>query len=92
MTIARMKAAAHEAFITSIAYKKEQVHIEMMRGVKVDMEKLDAFLVRHMNNIRVVAGAASGFVMDMEKKSPKKFICELEAVVQEIRELLESTK
>lgn len=92
MTIAKLKAAAHDAFITSVTYKKNQVNIEMAKSVKVDVEKLDAFLAKYLNNIRVVAGPASGFVLDLEKKSLKKFIGELEKIVSDIHELIELEK
>ena len=92
MTIAKIKAAAHEAFITSIVYKNKQVHIEMAKGVKVDMNKLEAFITKYQNNIRLVAGPASGFVIDLEKKSLKKFIFELEAILADIHELIEQEK
>jgi transcription-repair coupling factor (superfamily II helicase) len=92
MTIARLKAAAHDAFITSITYKNKQVHIEMAKGVKVDMDKLDAFITKYMNNIRVVAGPTSGFVVDLEKKSLQKFIYELEEIIGDIHELIEQEK
>lgn len=89
MTIARLKASAHDACITSVTYKKQQVNIEMAKGVKVDMGKLEAFLTKYMNNIRVVAGPTSGFVVDLEKKSLKRFLYELEEIVSDIHELIE---
>ncbi|MDE6434687.1 MAG: transcription-repair coupling factor [Lachnospiraceae bacterium] len=89
MTIARLKASAHDAWITSVTYKKQQVNIEMAKGVKVDMGKLETFLTKYMNNIRVVAGPTSGFVVDLEKKSLKRFIYELEKIVSDIHELIE---
>jgi transcription-repair coupling factor (superfamily II helicase) len=92
MTIARLKAAAHDAFITAITYKNKQVHIEMAKGVRVDMDKLDAFITKYMNNIRVVAGPTSGFVVDLEKKSLQKFIYELEEIIGDIHELIEQEK
>ena len=92
MNIAKIKAAAHAACITSIAYKRDQVHIEMAQGVKVNVDKLDAFITKYQNNIRVVAGPNSGFVVDLEKKSLKKFIYELEEIVADIHELIEDEK
>jgi transcription-repair coupling factor (superfamily II helicase) len=92
MTIARLKATAHDAFITYITYKNKQVHIEMAKGVRVDMDKLDAFITKYMNNIRVVAGPTSGFVVDLEKKSLQKFIYELEEIIGDIHELIEQEK
>lgn len=89
LTVARIKAAAHEAFITSISYKNKQVHIEMAPKVKVKVELLDDFLAKYLNNIRVVAGSNPGFVVDLEKKSIKSFIGELEGIIQEINELIE---
>lgn len=92
MTIAKIKAAAHETFITSIVYKNKQVHIEMTKDVKVDMDKLEAFITKYQNNIRLVTGPASGFVIDLEKKSLKKFIFELESILADIHELIEQEK
>ncbi len=89
LTVARIKAAAHEAFITSISYKNKQVHIEMAPEVKIKVELLDDFLAKYLNNIRIVAGSNPGFVVDMEKKSIKSFIGELEGIIQEINELIE---
>ncbi|MDE6625551.1 MAG: transcription-repair coupling factor [Lachnospiraceae bacterium] len=89
LTIAQLKACAHAAFISSITYKNKQVHIEMAAGVKVKMDSLDAFLLKYLNNIRVVAGVNSGFVVDLEKKSLKNFIHELESIVADIDELIE---
>ncbi|MCM1181342.1 MAG: transcription-repair coupling factor [Clostridium sp.] len=89
MTIAKLKASAHNACITSITYKKQQVNIEMAKGVEVDMGRLEAFLTKYMNNIRVVAGPSSGFVIDLEKKNLKKFIGRLEEIVSDIHKLIE---
>ncbi len=89
LTVARIKAAAHEAFITSISYKNKQVHIEMAPEVKIKVELLDDFLAKYLNNIRIVAGSNPGFVVDLEKKSIKSFIGELEGIIQEINELIE---
>lgn len=89
LTVARIKAAAHEAFIASISYKNKQVRIEMAPEVKVKVDLLDDFLAKHLNNIRVVAGNNPGFVVDLEKKSIKSFIGELEGIIQEINELIE---
>lgn len=89
LTVARIKAAAHEAFIASISYKNKQVHIEMAPDVKVKVDLLDDFLAKYLNNIRVVAGSNPGFVVDLEKKSIKSFIGELEGIIQEINELIE---
>ncbi|MDO5154999.1 MAG: transcription-repair coupling factor [Eubacteriales bacterium] len=92
MTIAQLKAMAHEAYITSITYKNQKIHIEMNSGVRVDHEKLEAFIVKYLNNIRMVAGAKSGFVIDLEKKSVKKFVFELEGVIADISELIQKDK
>lgn len=89
LLIAQIKAQAHDAFITSITYKNKQVHIEMAPGVKVKMDCLDAFLAKYLNNIRVVAGSNSGFVVDLEKKSLKNFIHDLESIIADINELIE---
>ena len=89
LTIAKVKALAHEAFITAISYKNRQVHIEMTPGIKVKMELLDDFLAKYLNNIRVVAGPNSGFVVDLEKKSLKNFIHDLEGIIKDINQLIE---
>ncbi len=89
LTIARVKAQAHDACITSINYKNHQIHIEMIPGVKVKMELLDDFLAKYLNNIRVVGGVNSGFVVDLEKKGLKTFIQELEGIIEDIRQLIE---
>lgn len=89
LTIARVKAMAHEAFIAAISYKNRQVHLEMAPGVKVKVELLDDFLAKYLNNIRVVAGTNPGFVVDLEKKSLKNFIHELEEIIEDINQLIE---
>ena len=89
LRIAVIKASAHEAGITGISYKNKQVHIEMKQGIRVNTDLLEAFLTKYMNNIRLVAGAKSGFVVDLEQKSLKTFIAELEDVIADIHELIE---
>ncbi|MCM1157368.1 MAG: transcription-repair coupling factor [Bacteroidales bacterium] len=89
LTVARLKAQAHAAYIASITYKNARVHIEMAQGAKVKVELLDDFLVRYMNNIRVVAGSNPGFVVDLEKKSIKNFIHDLEKIIEDIDKLIE---
>lgn len=89
LTVAKLKAKAHEAQILSVTYKNAQVHIEMAADVRVKMELLDAFLAKYLNNIRVVAGTNAGFVIDLEKKSMKSFLEELEGIVSDINELIE---
>ena len=89
LTIAKIKAQAHAAFIASITYKNQQIHIEMAEGVKVKTELLEPFLTKYLNNIRIVAGANPGFVVDLEKKSLKNFISDLETIIQDIDELID---
>ena len=89
LTIARVKAMAHDAFITAISYKNRQVHIEMAPGVKVKVELLDDFLAKYLNNIRVVAGTNPGFVVDLERRSLKNFINDLEGIIEDINRLIE---
>ena len=89
LTIAKIKAQAHAAFIASITYKNQKIHIEMAEGVKVKTELLTPFLTKYLNNIRVVAGANPGFVVDLEKKSLKNFISDLEVIIQDIDELID---
>lgn len=88
LTIARIKALAHEAMITAVSYKNRQIHIGMVSGVQVKTELLEPFLTKYMNNIRVVGGVNSGFVVDMEKKSLKNFIQELFDIIEDIKQLL----
>ena len=52
-------------------------------------ELLTPFLTKYLNNIRVVAGANPGFVVDLEKKSLKNFISDLEVIIQDIDELID---
>ena len=89
LTIARVKAQAHEAGISAITYKSKQVHIEMAQGIQVKMDALEPFLTKYLNNIRVVAGENSGFVVDLEKKSLKNFIYDIEGIIEDINELIE---
>lgn len=89
MTIAKLKAQAHEAYITAITYKSGKVHVEMAAGVKVKTELLDDFLAKYLNNIRIVGGANPGFVIDMEKRSLKKFIDGLDGIIEDINGLIE---
>ncbi len=89
LMVAMLKAKAHDAGITAITYKNRQVHIEMLQGIPVKMDLLESFLVRYGNQIRLVPGAKSGFVVDLEKKSLKTFIGELEGIIADIGELIE---
>ena len=89
LMIAKLRAKAHAAFIAGITYKNKQVHIEMAPGVQVKVELLDDFLTKYLNNIRVVISANPGFVIDMEKRSLKNFMADLEEIVADIHELIE---
>ncbi len=89
LLVAKLRAKAHAAFIAGITYKNKQVHIEMAPDVHVKVELLDDFLAKYLNNIRVVTSANPGFVIDLEKKSLKNFIAELEGIIQDINELIE---
>ena len=89
LEIAMLKAKAHEAFIASIAYKNEQLRIEMADGVRIKMELLEPFIVKYMNNIRIVTGEKSGFVVDVEKKNVAGFIKNLEEIVEDIDGLID---
>jgi transcription-repair coupling factor (superfamily II helicase) len=89
LTIAMVKAKAHEAFITSIAYKNEQLKIEMADGVRIKMELIENLIVKYMNNIRIVSGEKSGFVVDMPKKNLNGFIERLEEIVADIDGLID---
>lgn len=89
LTIAMVKAKAHETGITAITYKAGQVHIEMKQGIHVNVDLLEAFLTKYKNNIRLVAGEKSGFVVDLEKKNLKSFMSELDGIMDDINELIE---
>lgn len=89
LAIARMKAQAHGAGIAAITYKNKQVHIEMAPGIRVKVELLQDFLTKYLNNIRVVTGAASGFVVDLEKKSLKNFLDNITEIIEDINLLIE---
>ena len=89
LKIAMIKAKAHEAGISSIVYKNHQVKIEMQPNVRVKTELLEAFLTKYMNQVRLVMGEKAGFVADLEQKSIKTFINELDGLIGDIRELLE---
>lgn len=89
LLIAKIRAKAHEAFIAGINYKNKQVHIEMASNVKIKVELLEPFLTKYLNNIRVVTSANPGFVIDLEKKSLKNFVKDLEGIIEDINELIE---
>lgn len=89
LSIAKLKAKAHAAGINSIVYKNNQIHIEMAQGAKVNVEMLDAFLAKYLNNIRVVAGDNDGFIVDMGRKSLKTLLDEMDSIVADINELIE---
>ena len=50
---------------------------------------LQCFITKYQNNIRVVNGENPGFVIDLEKKSLKKFIDQLSSIIQDIDALIE---
>ncbi len=89
LLVAKLRAKAHAACIAGITYKNKQVHVEMAPGVQVKVELLDDFLTKYLNNIRVVTSANPGFVIDLEKKSLKSFVEELEEIIEDINELIE---
>lgn len=89
LLIAKIRAKAHEAFIAGITYKNKQIHVEMAPNVKVKIELLEPFLTKYLNNIRVVTSVTPGFVIDLEKKSLKNFVADLEGIIADINELIE---
>lgn len=89
LQVAMIKSMAHEAWITLISYKNKQVFIQMRPDTHVKVEMLEDFLTKYQNNIRLVPGEQSGFVVDLERKSLKTFIDELEGVIADINELIE---
>lgn len=89
LLIAKIRAKAHDACIAGILYKNKQVHVEMASNVKIKVELLEDFLAKYLNNIRVVTSANPGFVIDLEKKSLKSFVKDLEGIIQDINELIE---
>ena len=89
LTIAKLKAMAHAALIVAISYKNRQVHIEMVPGVKIKVGLVEDFLTKYMNNVRLVSGGKPGFVVDLQKKSIKNFIQELEGIIEDIAQLIE---
>lgn len=89
LQIAMIRAMAHEAGITSIVYRNKQVRIEMKPKVQVKVDLLEVFLTKYQNNVRLVPGEKAGFVADLEKKSLKTFVQELEEIIADINELIE---
>ena len=61
----------------------------MAANVKIKVELLEPFLTKYLNNIRVVTSANPGFVIDLEKKSLKNFVKDLEGIIEDINELIE---
>ena len=89
LLIAKIRAKSHEAGITAISYKNGKVQIEMAANVRVKVELLEPFLDKYLNNIRVVTSGNPGFLIDLEKKSIKNFVKDLEAIIADINELIE---
>ena len=89
LLIAKIRAKAHAAYIAGITYKNKQIHVEMAPKVRIKVELLEDFLTKYLNNIRVVTSETPGFVIDLEKKSLKNFVKDLEGVIQDINELIE---
>ncbi|MBE5941760.1 MAG: transcription-repair coupling factor [Lachnospiraceae bacterium] len=89
LMIAKIRAKSHEAGITAISYKNGKVQIEMAANVRVKVELLEPFLDKYLNNIRVVTSGNPGFLIDLEKKSIKNFVKDLEAIIADINELIE---
>ena len=89
LMIAKIRAKAHDAGITAISYKNGKVQVEMAPDVTVRVELLEPFLDKYLNNIRVVTTGNPGFVIDLEKKSIKNFVKDLETIIADINELIE---
>ena len=88
LAVARLKAQAHEAMIASIGYKNKQLQIEIAPGADVKTELLEDFLVKYLNNIRIVGGTNPGFVVDLERKGPKSFLKSVTGIVEDISTLI----
>ncbi len=89
LDMARIKAMAHEAGIADMVYKNEQIHIRMTRCIRVNMDLLQKFLRKYANQVRVVTGADSGFVIELKKRGVRDFLNDIERLVEEINELIE---
>ncbi len=89
LAVAILKAQAHAAGITSLAYKNGQAQIGMAPGVRIRTELVSPLLDKYLNAMRVVAGPPSGFTVELQKNNAKSFLQELSAIVADIRGLLE---
>lgn len=89
LLIAMVKAKAHAAFITSITYKNKKAQISMAPGIHIKTELLDGLITKYMNNIRIVTGDNPGFEVDLEKKSVKNFVDNIETIVDDIDKLID---
>ena len=69
LTIALIKAKAHEAFITSITYKNDQIKIEMADGVRIKMELTGIIYSQVYEQYTDCNRRKSGFVVDLQRRS-----------------------
>ena len=89
LSVALMKAKAHDAFISAVAYKSGKVYITLAKGAKIRMEMIEQLIVKYLNSIRIVTGDAPGFEVELEKKNAKKFIDDIMQIIEDINELID---
>lgn len=87
LQVAWLKAEAHQAYITQIEQKDEEVILSMYPKAKIKVDQIDPLLQANRNLLKFRPGAQPAFIVNLKRVSKKDVLMKLKDVISQIKHL-----
>ena len=85
--VALVKADAHDAYISQIVQKDDQITLSMYPKAKIQIDKIDPLLKANRNLLKFRPGAQPAFIINTSRVSKKDLLVCLKDVISQIKHL-----
>ena len=85
--VALLKADAHDAYISQIVQKDDQITLTMYPKAKIQIDKIDSLLKANRNLLKFRPGAQPAFIVNTARVSKKDLLVCLKDVISQIKHL-----
>lgn len=87
LQVAWLKAEAHQAYITQVEQKEEEVILSMYPKAKIKVDQIDPLLQANRNLLKFRPGAQPAFIVNLKRVSKKDVLMKLKDVISQIKHL-----
>lgn len=86
--IARLRALAHEAYVTELTQKGDEIKITMFEKARIDTTRIDGLLKAYKGRLKFKVDTVPYFLYQRPKTTKK----DSETVIQLVKELVEAVR